>query len=365
MTNFGQNHSSTQENPGHFRRVTEGMGRIVLWSSAGFLFFVGVFFCAALDFAWKDFRSYTVETEGVVSLRTPTYAAIRLKASDLELPYAVVSSTGKMAPPEEGPKYMLGDKVVLVQPPGKPEQARLKERLTPPLPEELRWLGFGMAGFACLMVIASASWPSPTPSAIVASLFLLILISIAVSIGSFGADFLREHQRLLWWEGVLLWLGDGMALFWFSVYFTRHVLLGVPIGSGSVRYAGFWLAFLSIITSMVADLTMVLLLLNRESRGVDEAIKVQGTVEAVSVSPTPGRGSIQYILYCRYADPLQYVVEFVLTDPGKLPKLPPETVQAIRLEQLPTPIAIAYDPERPGNCWLADLGWKELRSATP
>ena len=106
------------------------MGRVILAVTAAVLFAVGIIAAAAVDSAWKDYNSYTVAADGVVSQRTGTYAAIRLKGGP-ELPYAVISGTGARVPPL-GLRFRLGDQVKLLHPLGQPTRARLVNAVVPP-----------------------------------------------------------------------------------------------------------------------------------------------------------------------------------------------------------------------------------------
>jgi hypothetical protein len=71
---------------------------------------------------------------------------------------------------------------------------------------------------------------------------------------------------------------------------------------------------------------------------------------------------VAYTLHCSYVDANQVVhsAVFLVRDPDELPNMAPGVVQAIRAEQLPVPVTIAYDVDRPKRCWLADLGWRDM-----
>jgi len=108
--------------------------------------------------AWREYRSYTVETIGEVSQRTQTFVAVRLEgeipggSATVEVPYRVLSG-GRSDVPTDGSALELGDRVALVYPPGKPAEARLAEGLAPSVPPWTVWLGAGL-----VLLAALATW---------------------------------------------------------------------------------------------------------------------------------------------------------------------------------------------------------------
>jgi hypothetical protein len=109
--------------------------------------------------SWREYRSYSVEAEGVVSQRTETSAIVRLEGAIpggqgfVEIDYAVL--TGRFGEPAVPADDALqpGDKVALLHPPGKPADARLAEGLRPTVP-----LGLGWAGAALIVCAALLGW---------------------------------------------------------------------------------------------------------------------------------------------------------------------------------------------------------------
>jgi hypothetical protein len=194
-------------------------------------------------------------------------------------------------------------------------------------------------------------------------LSLLILAGIIVGVLAMGNYLVHEHRRLSGWESLLVWLGDGVALLWFSVYFVRHWLLAKPVKEfrGSKRRITvlWWMVLLSILTSTGVDLWMTLRLRESERQAFARSSRTEGTIEQLSKTPFSAR--VAYVLRCRYTDRDQVVRQavFQVRDPDELPKLAPQVAQAIRQEQLPIQVAVAYDPERPARCWLAELGWDD------
>jgi hypothetical protein len=211
-----------------------------------------------------------------------------------------------------------------------------------------------------------SSTRSVSPRALVGRLYVVIVAGLVVGVAAFGNYFLAEHHRLSFWDGVLVWFGDGVALFWATVYFVRHTLLGVPLVAppGSARRIGFfWVAALaSILTGLGADLWKTLSLRRAEREAFDTACRTVGTVHAATKVKFEQNDRVAYALHCRYADANQVVhtAVFHLRDPEELPKLPPAVAQAVRAEQFPVAVAVAYDADRPARCWLADLGWRDM-----
>jgi hypothetical protein len=199
--------------------------------------------------------------------------------------------------------------------------------------------------------------------AIVGLLYLVILAGLTVGVIAFGGYFVAEHQRLSLQEGVLVWLGDAVALFWATVYFARHALLGVPPVETSVaaRRAGllWFLALVSILASLGADLWVTLSLRESEREAFGGASRTSGTIHSVTKTDFDKR--VAYALHCSYVDANQvaHTAVFQLRDPDELPQLAPAVAQAVRAGQLPAPVTIAYDPTRPQRSWLADLGWQD------
>lgn len=206
-----------------------------------------------------------------------------------------------------------------------------------------------------------------SPRAIVGWLFVLIVAGLAIGALQFGPYFIYEHQRLPFWEGTLVWLGDATALFWFGIFCVRHFLLSVPIEDpprvlpGRARFVC-WLALLSILASLGADLWFTLSLRGSERQAFATSERAQGSIERLTrFDFGPGK-RVVYTLYCSYKDANQVVhsAVFQLRDPDELPNLPPFVGQAVRAERLPVPVAIAYDASWPKRSWLADLGWQDM-----
>jgi hypothetical protein len=99
-------------------------------------------------FAWRDYNRYTIATAAVVSQRTATNAIVRVEGpipgghGSVELSYALlIGARSDVAPPADGPKFQVGDRVVVVHPPGEPSRARLQEGFAPAVPTWVGWLG--------------------------------------------------------------------------------------------------------------------------------------------------------------------------------------------------------------------------------
>jgi hypothetical protein len=109
--------------------------------------------------SWKDYSSYSETTEGVVEKRTPTFCSVRIKgkipggSGSIEIPFSRISGSKSDIPPDDGPAYKIGDKVVLIHQPGEPHVARLKEAHSPRLP-----IGFGAASLLMLPLSIGLWW---------------------------------------------------------------------------------------------------------------------------------------------------------------------------------------------------------------
>ena len=202
-----------------------------------------------------------------------------------------------------------------------------------------------------------------SPRQVIGWLYLLIIAGLVVGAAAFGKHIVAEHRRLSFWDGFWVWIGDGVALFWATVYFVRHTLLRVPPAepSGTTRWTWFlWvLALLSILASLGTDLWKTTALVQSEREAFETAKRTVGTIHSVTKTPFPHRTA--YSLHCSYtgANGIAYRADFFVRDPDELPKLAPGVVKAVRAEQFPVAVAIAYDEERPQRSWLADLGLKE------
>jgi hypothetical protein len=201
-----------------------------------------------------------------------------------------------------------------------------------------------------------------SPRAIVGCLYLFIVAGLGVGVLAFDTYVVAEHQRLSPWEGVWVWVGEGVALFWATVYFIRHTVLGVPLTGPSGPPRRTWtlwtIAFLSILAGLGTDLWKTRSLRASEREAFGTASRTVGTIHAVKKTYYEQR--VGCTLHCSYADSNQVVhhTDFYVRDPDELPNLPPGVVQAVRAEQFPVDVTIAYDGDRPKRSWLADLGWK-------
>jgi hypothetical protein len=131
--------------------------------------------------------------------------------------------------------------------------------------------------------------------------------------------------------------------------------------AGSRRRVGvlWWIILCSMAGSMGIDLWMTVSLRTAEREAFARALQTVGSIEGLSKYPFPER--VAYHLHCRFQDANKegHSIVFQLRDPDELVKLAPAAGQAIRAELLPVNVQIAYDPDRPERCWLADLGWKD------
>lgn len=200
-----------------------------------------------------------------------------------------------------------------------------------------------------------------SPRAIVGCLYATAVAGLVVGVFAFGDYLIAEHKRLSVGEATLIWFGDGVALFWFTVYFARHFLFGVPInGRSSVLSERlWWIALISVTVSMAVDLGYTLLLREAERATFATAKHTTGTLEVLRT--TDLRINLRvYQVKCSFTDDNQNLRSFkvIMRHNHELAKLPPQVAQAVRGGNLPVRVRIAYQADRPGRNWLADLGWE-------
>jgi hypothetical protein len=198
---------------------------------------------------------------------------------------------------------------------------------------------------------------------VVVGLFLLILAGCVVGAVAYGPYFVMESQRLSLSQIILFWVGDAVALFWFAVYLVRHVVFRAPIaapsGSNLRTVLLTSVATVSILSGIGLDLWMSLSLRQSELDAFDGAVRVVGSIDSLEKFAFPKRDA--YKLECSFTDAQQVVhaPTYHLRDPDELPSLAPDVVQAVRGGQLPAPVSIAYQADRPARNWLADMGGRD------
>lgn len=206
-----------------------------------------------------------------------------------------------------------------------------------------------------------------SPRAIVGCMFVAVFAGLAVGVVAFGDYVIAECQRMSVHEAVLVWFGDGVALFWFMVYFVRHFIFGkaVNMQQGSSARMGrlWWIALVSITASMAVDLSYTLWLHDAERVAFAAAKHTEGTLKILR--QTEIRTDLRfYQVSCSFIDQNQQPRSFKMTlrDPHEVDKLPIPVAQAIRGQKMAPQVAIAYQADRPGRSWLADLGWEHGHS---
>jgi hypothetical protein len=194
-------------------------------------------------------------------------------------------------------------------------------------------------------------------------LFALTVSSFVLGLLFFFPYLEEEHRRMDPWKGVLVWVGDVTGLIWFTYFFTRHYVLGKPFrdeaGPSDGVWRGWWLAFVSLAGAIGFDLWITFSLQGDERAGLARAVVTQGQID--SIKRTSAAEFHQYSIHCRFQDGQGNweVANFTIGErrrTGSFPAgLPLEVGQAIRNGQVPSPIPIAYDPERPARNWVAGI----------
>jgi len=197
---------------------------------------------------------------------------------------------------------------------------------------------------------------------VVTYLCYFIIVGHFVGAIVFGPFLVRESRKLPLIECLFVWWSDLTTLIATAILFVRHSWLGVPLEDvqGTQRRAG-WLknmVLLGIVGSVYADAWVSWRLASSESEAFAAAVRTEGTIDSVEVvrrEKNPWHSL--YSLRCSFlvGEDLHHS-QFFVGNPNDLHKL--RNASAIQNNQLPVSVAIAYDPENPRRCWLADVGCK-------
>lgn len=195
---------------------------------------------------------------------------------------------------------------------------------------------------------------------------LVLLLGVAVIHGwlAYGCYLINEHRRLVWYEMLVLWLGDAIALFWFTRYVYRwwhEPWQPIPDRLSSRRVPrSFWLMMSSLAFGFVAELGMTLVLRHDEMVAFNTAVPADYTVTAITEQQVGG-ATTYWKLDGTYQDAAAQVhpVTFYLRHRDELIRLPPAAQNAIRLHQVGTRLQVVYDPQRPSRSWIPQMGWDD------
>jgi len=215
----------------------------------------------------------------------------------------------------------------------------------------------GEVGAAALMnnKQAQARWP-------LAVVAVLAFAGLLFGLYMLGPDLVRNLGRLEPWQIALVLVGDGVVLFWFLVFFTRHCFLGEPFSAsdhaaGPDRRCG--AALFSLIAALIVDLTVTIYLQTDEYRRFAVAEVVDGKCHTLRPIHR-GQQSVSYDLVCSFNDQAgnRHEASFYVGGirNNRNDDLSPDLLRALLQEQVPFPVKISYDPERPARAWLTGLG---------
>jgi hypothetical protein len=200
------------------------------------------------------------------------------------------------------------------------------------------------------------------PRQTVKRLFLFSIAAFLFGLWCFWPIFENEHRRMDPWKSVLVWVGDVTGLIWFTVYFTRHHVLGQPFREGGIT-AGWWLALLSLAGAIGFDLAVTISLRSDELAGFARAVVAQGVM--IDIKKKSASEYHQYHVRCRFPDGQGnwHDARFQIGEQrktGRFPAgLPAEVGQTLRNGQVPSPLPVVYDPERPARNWVAGIDPEE------
>lgn len=199
---------------------------------------------------------------------------------------------------------------------------------------------------------------------VLAGLTLLLIVGVVHGTLGFGGYLVNEHRRLVWYEIVVLWLGDTIALFWFLRYVVRWRLgrckfHSQPLESRKIP-GSVWVMTLSMTFGLLAESGMTLMVRHDEFTGFGRAVPGVCTLTQIH-DRTPKDLPTHWRLHGEYVDGAgqAHLVTYYLQAPDDLLKLPPAIANGIRRKQPGLQLSIVYDPERTGRSWIPEAGWDD------
>ncbi|SRR6266542_675286 len=200
-----------------------------------------------------------------------------------------------------------------------------------------------------------------TARTVLAVLFVLTCVGLAVGLWGWAPYLEREHRRLEPWKAVLLWVGDITTLAWFTWYCIDHILRRRPFEPRRARTWSF--ALFSILFALACDLAVTVALILDERAAYQSAVETDGQVTAVAVK-TFQSGIVKYDLTYRFLDragewhTARYTVR---SRPGEgfPPEMPREVDEALRAGRRAFPVRVSYHPNWPNRSWVRGTGWDD------
>jgi hypothetical protein len=206
----------------------------------------------------------------------------------------------------------------------------------------------------------------PSPRTLTALLFVFVTAALWVGLRAMFPYLKYEHQRMEPMHVIGMWGGNLLALFWFLQFGYVHLVLNrtpyVPGGSRRNLGRGWWLAMLTLLGALGADIAVNAFGLRDLQAAYDRAVVVPGEVkDVVRLKPIIGD---KYLLDCEYRDLQGQLrqVRLVALDYrtshkiGFPPKFPVTLAAALRGGQRAFVMDIAYDPTFPARSWIAGSG---------
>jgi len=174
-----------------------------------------------------------------------------------------------------------------------------------------------------------------------------------------------EHLRYEAVPTTLMLVDDVAGLSWLAIFTYRHVWQGRPLIDRPVEHASLWLAWAPGV-SVAAALGITVLasydLMRRERDGYGRAVRVDGMVVSVDMSPAPATQC--YTVRYRYIDgagTLHHGVRRIFY--YRVGYFTPPISIALRSQLIsntvPFDTPIVYDPVWPARSWLANTDWND------
>jgi hypothetical protein len=196
---------------------------------------------------------------------------------------------------------------------------------------------------------------------------LLILLSIPCFAWGLWVCWPRialEQGRLEPWKVATLWAGEAAAVLWLASFFARRYVLGEFWAGQTTTPAEanrfFRPVAVTFMLGVAIDLGMNAYVLCEDAAAFETAEVTQGEILEVT-RQYAGKDNIVYQVTLRYADRRGDPYTTMLpvaedTQDGFRPGVSAATARALRFQKAPVPVQVAYDPEWPLRCWLAEVG---------
>ncbi|HET6423631.1 MAG TPA: hypothetical protein VFG20_08095 [Planctomycetaceae bacterium] len=192
---------------------------------------------------------------------------------------------------------------------------------------------------------------------------LLLIVGVLHGWWGLGCYFIQEHHRLLWWETVLMWTGDALALFWYLQFCGRWWLGTLTIGEQRLTDRrlprSVWWVLGSLLMGMTAECLLAAKVTYDEYTGFQRAVPAVCQIRTVKrLAINAGPWNYQLAGTYRDAAGQLYPAVYRLREQEELALLPPAMANSIRQLQ-PFALPIVIDPQRPGRHWIREVGWDD------